>query len=116
MVFPGTELILEVSTGTISLKSYYLTVPIPDDAEGSYTFTAFVDGEEVASLAVDDVYRKDNVQLTISGSEHKTVIVEIQYAYGAGPVKLAEYSMDFETGKFYQVTYNDYAFREAKGY
>jgi len=116
VVQPGTEIILEVSTGTISLKSYYLTVPIPEDAEGSYTFTAFVDGEEVTSVAVDDVYRKEKVQLTISGSEHKTVIVEIKYAYGIAPVKLAEYSMDFETGKFYQVAYYDYAFKEAKGY
>ena len=116
VVQPGTEVVLEVSTGTISLKSYYLTVPIPSGMDGGYTFTAFVDGEEVTSVAVGDVDGKKDVQLTISGSEQKTVIVEIKYERGIAPVKLAEYSMDFETGKFYQVSYDDFAFFEAKGY
>ncbi len=116
VVQPGTEVVLEVSTGTISLKSYYLTVPIPSGMDGGYTFTAFVDGEEVTSVAVGDVDGKKDVQLTISGSEQKTVIVEIKYERGIAPVKLAEYSMDFETGRFYQVSYDDFAFFEAKGY
>ncbi len=116
VVQPGTEVVLEVSTGTISLKSYYLTVSIPNGMDGGYTFTAFVDGEEVTSVAVDDVDGKKSVQLTISGSEQKTVIVEIKYEHGIAPVKLAEYSMDFETGRFYQVSYDDFAFYEAKGF
>ncbi len=116
IVGPGTEIVLDVSTGVVKEKSYYLTVDIPSDADGAYTFTVYVDGNEIASEAVSDVYRKDSIQLTISGNETKTVIVEVKYAYGTRPVKLAEYVMDFETGKYYQVSYNSYAFEEAKGY
>lgn len=113
VVQPDTEITIYVSTGTAAVNSYYMNVPITQGSTGGYTFKAYIDGDLVDSVSKGSVTSLDYVTMTVRGSGTKSIIVEITSYTGSTPIKLAEYMMNFDTGEYYEVTYNEYAFADA---
>lgn len=114
VVQPDTEIIIYVSTGVAAVNSYYMNVPITQGTSGGYVFKAYIEGNLVDSVSKDSVSGLDYVTMTVRGSGTKNIIIEITSYDGTTPTKLAEYMMNFDTGEYYEVSFNEYAFADAK--
>ena len=112
IVKQDTEIILTVSSGVTPTKSWMLQVNVPTGVRGAYEFNAYVDGVIVGTTNVDNIgYIVNNkVDIKVTSSGQKTIIVEIKNKDTGKSIQLAQYSFDFTAGKYSPITYDYNAF------
>lgn len=118
IVQQGTEVTLSISSGKSPVKSWKLVVPITQGSEGSFKFTAYINGEVVGTANKDNVAYASTVEIPISGSGVAEIIIEIKNNDTNTIAQLARYSFDFDSGTATELSYDEEAFgntRDSQG-
>lgn len=104
VVKPNTAIVLTYSSGKIPTKKYKLEMPIPYGATGSYTFRAYIDGQEVGTASVDNVGATTNgtVSMQVEGNGTQVLSIVIQNNTTNKQAQFGKFEFNFEVGSYIQ--------------
>lgn len=112
---PSEKIIIHVSTGKAPSATVPLTIVFPERAIGEFTFNIYLDDEFSFAKTDVNVEVAKNMKFDISGSEKKTVKIELENVATQAKVILGTYAFDFENKKHEVITENILGAFEALG-
>ena len=99
---PSEKIIIYVSSGKAPTSVVPITINFPERAFGEFTFKVYLDDEFSFSKANVNVEVAKNLKFEVTGSEKKTVKIELQNVATQSSAVLGTYAFDFEK-KNYEV-------------
>lgn len=109
-VMQDSVVTLTLSTGIAVIKKWGLPVPVTVGTTGAYEFRAYVDGNLVGTTKKDNLSGLTSIVIECESSGQRTVMIEIINTNTNVIKQLGQYTMDFTTGTFAEVSYDPYAF------
>ena len=103
---PGTEIVLTISSGVPPASPANITFAVPSDVEGPGTFRAYINGNIVGKVDVDNVGYVSTITITVEGSKLQTVNIEAVNTKSGISGKIGEYAVDFTEGTVTEMSMN----------
>ncbi len=100
LVNPKEKIILGVSTGKLPDTEVSIDLEFPEGAYGVCTFRIFVDNEQTDAIEDINIEGFKDYSIDVTGSEKKTVRIEIMNIFTGENAVLGEYKVDFTEEKY----------------
>jgi serine/threonine-protein kinase len=99
LVNPKEKIVLYISTGKLPEHDVTIDLKFPEGATGVCTFRIYVDNEQTDAIEDINIEGFENYSIDVTGSEKKTVKIEIMNIFTGENEVLGEYKVDFEEDK-----------------
>lgn len=97
---PSEKIILHISTGKPPVSEIPITIKYPERAYGLLKFTIYLDNEVYLEQENVNVEELESIKFDISGSEKKTVKIEVLNPITNATATIGTYKFDFEAKKY----------------
>lgn len=112
----GTKITLTISNGNAPSSSVPVTVPIPDNASGTFKFVLYVEGVPTVEKSNVNATYASTVTLTVEGTGTQVVVVELTNQDNNMTTVIGKYTVDFDNQSFSPISEKvNEAFEEVDG-
>lgn len=112
----GTKITLTISNGNAPSSSVPVTVPIPDNASGTFKFVLYVEGVPTVEKSNVNATYASTVTLTVEGTGTQVVVVELTNQDNDMTTVIGKYTVDFDNQSFSPISEKvNEAFEEVDG-
>ena len=112
----GTKITLTISNGNAPSSSVPVTVPIPDNASGTFKFVLYVEGVPTVEKSNVNATYASTVTLTVEGTGTQVVVVELTNQDNNMTSVIGKYTVDFDNQSFSPISEKvNEAFEEVDG-
>lgn len=96
----GTKVTITISNGNAPSSSVPVTIPIPDNASGTFKFVLYVEGVATVEKSNVNATYASTVTLTVEGTGTQVVVVELTNQDNNMTSVIGKYTVDFDNQSF----------------